>query len=80
MAEGEGFEPSKGLLLYTRSRRASSTTPAPFRATYYYTKSATYILGQTALQSLRTKPPSSAAATALPLMVAYPLAAFYNGC
>ena len=31
LAEGEGFEPSKRLLLYTLSRRASSTTPAPFR-------------------------------------------------
>jgi hypothetical protein len=29
LAEREGFEPSKTLPPYTRSRRASSTTPAP---------------------------------------------------
>lgn len=28
-AEGKGFEPLIGFLLYTLSRRASSTTPAP---------------------------------------------------
>ena len=31
-AEREGFEPSIGFLLYTLSRRASSTTPAPLRS------------------------------------------------
>ena len=30
-AEGKGFEPLIGFLLYTLSRRASSTTPAPLR-------------------------------------------------
>jgi hypothetical protein len=29
LAEGKGFEPLIGFLLYTLSRRASSTTPAP---------------------------------------------------
>ena len=38
LAEGEGFEPSKRLLLYTLSRRASSTTPAPFRTIFYSTQ------------------------------------------
>ena|GEM_PF-120039 len=32
LAEREGFEPSKGVNPYTRSRRARSTTPAPLRA------------------------------------------------
>ena len=31
LAEGKGFEPLIGFLLYTLSRRASSTTPAPLR-------------------------------------------------
>jgi hypothetical protein len=38
MAEREGFEPSKRLLLYTRSRRASSTAPAPLLKFYYTDK------------------------------------------
>ena len=37
LAEGEGFEPSNRLLRYTRSRRASSTTPAPFLVDNYTT-------------------------------------------
>jgi hypothetical protein len=31
LAEKVGFEPTIGLTLYTRSRRASSTTRAPLR-------------------------------------------------
>ena len=38
LAEREGFEPSRRLLLYTRSRRASSTTPAPLRTVLHSTR------------------------------------------
>src|SRR4051812_14530045 len=36
MAERQGFEPWMALRPYTRSRRASSTTPAPLLVPDYY--------------------------------------------
>ena len=52
VAEGEGFEPSNRLLRYTRSRRASSTTPAPFLVDNYTTTLLPLMVALTNVHSL----------------------------
>ena len=52
LAEGEGFEPSNRLLRYTRSRRASSTTPAPFLVDNYTTTLLPLMVALTDIHSL----------------------------
>ena len=52
LAEGEGFEPSNRLLRYTRSRRASSTTPAPFLVDNYTTTLLPLMVALTDVHSL----------------------------
>ena len=42
MAEGEGFEPSRRLPAYTRSRRAPSTTRPPLQSQLFQAKRAIY--------------------------------------
>ncbi len=42
VAEGEGFEPSRRLPAYTRSRRAPSTTRPPLQGQLFQAKRAIY--------------------------------------